>query len=157
MDKTSPNFWPEVLKCNFIIFDITHNLAQVSEARECLELLEKLENREKMTKYFILISSILTWAKTPIFENPLNDSEYRKRQPHRCYLKHKLLERDVINAQKRNEHLNTIVVCPGIVYGEAENIFHYMFKQLYFNNIEVEIFAPGDNMVPLIYIKDFVQ
>ena len=99
----------------------------------------------------------MTWAQTPTSEKPLTDYDYRKRRSHFYFIQHMHLEQEVINAQKRHENLKTIVICPGVIYGGSEDILHYFFKQLYLNESELQIFAPGNNFVPLIYIQDFVQ
>lgn len=101
----------------------------------------------------------MTWSQTVITsEEPLTDSDYRKRRSHPCFMEHMLLEREVMNAQKRHmQHLRTLIVCPGIIYGGKEDILHFIFKKCYFNKIQIETFTPGSNFIPLIYLQDFIK
>jgi adenylate kinase len=59
--------------------------------------------------------------------------------------------------KKYKNSIKTFVVCPGIIYGEEEDIFHYIFKSCYLNSPQVEIFLPASNKLPVIYIHDFAR
>jgi len=63
-----------------------------------------------------------------------------------------------MNAQKRNARfLRTLVICPGITYGGEQDVFHYMYKMAYYGQLDIPIFYPGTNMLPVIYIQDFAK
>lgn len=88
----------------------------------------------------------------------LSEEYYRKRRPHPCFTRQKYLEREVMNAQKRHpKFLQTVVLCPGITYGEEEYILTHLFKQGNLNIYNLSTFAPGTNTIPLIYIHDFAE
>ncbi|CAO1367620.1 unnamed protein product [Diamesa hyperborea] len=150
--------------CNLIIYDITQDNSQLIEANKFLKYLEKYfesnqESSLESPKYLIMISTIMTWSQTVITsEEPLTDADYRKRRSHPCFMEHMLLEREIMNAQKRNmQHLRTLVICPGIIYGGKEDILHFIFKKCYFNKLQIETFPPGSNFIPLIYLQDFIN
>lgn len=149
------------MDCNLIIYDITQDNSQLIEANKFHKHLEKHldETSAESPIYFILISTIMTWTQTIITsDEPLTDSDYRKRRSHPCFMEHMLLEREVMNAQKRHlQSLRTLVVCPGIIYGGKEDILHFIFKKCYFNKIQIETFTPGSNFIPLIYLQDFIK
>lgn len=156
LDPDDDSFMDSVLACDLIIYDIAQDW---SAARRFLKYFEaELENsRVDRKKQFILVSTIMTWAQTHQ-ENTLTDLNYRKRKPHPCFTNHLSLERDVINLSKKYKNLvETLVVCPGIVYGGKQEILHFVYKKCYFNNSQIDIFAPGSNHLPLIYIEDYAN
>lgn len=151
----------KVLTADLIVYDINYDLRQVLEAQKVLQELEKLPE-DSQNYEFLLISTIMTWAKTksnPDDDDPtLTEVNYRKRRPHHCYTQHQFLERELINAQVRHRSfLRTCVLCPGVVYGGEQDIFHYLYKMAYCNKTEVQIFKPGSNTIPVIYLNDFVN
>ncbi|CAO1359963.1 unnamed protein product [Diamesa tonsa] len=161
LNPYAETYFDSIKDCNLIIYDITQDNSQLIEANKFLKYLEKHfeSNQETSPKYFILISTIMTWSQTVITsEEPLTDADYRKRRSHPCFMEHMLLEREVMNAQKRHIHcLRTLVVCPGIIYGGKEDILHFIFKKCYFNKLQIETFTPGSNFIPLIYLQDFIK
>lgn len=149
------SFFNFITSCDFIIYDISEDF---SSAKQFLKYFEaQLEgSRINNRKHLILISTIMTWAQTSQQGDVFTDLNYRKRRPHPCYANHLILERDVINLSKKYKNLvSSVVVCPGLVYGDRQDIFHFIYKKCYFNNIQVDIFAPGTNHLPLIYLEDF--
>ena len=163
LNPHAETYFDSIKKCNLIIYDITQDNSQLIEANKFLKHLEKHFDTNHETsespKYFILISTIMTWSQTVISsEEPLTDSDYRKRRSHPCFMEHMLLEREVMNAQKRHmQSLRTLIVCPGIIYGGKEDILHFIFKKCYFNKNQIETFAPGSNFIPIIYLQDFIK
>ncbi|KAG5670926.1 hypothetical protein PVAND_001155 [Polypedilum vanderplanki] len=141
-----------------IILDISQNRTQLNEAKIILDYLEeKVVSNTEIKIHLILISTIMTWANTPQNDN-LSDIDYCKRQPHPCFHEHFMIERRVLNMQKRFPgKIHSVVVCPGIIYGEEQDIFEYIFKECYFNYPEIEIFLPATNILPIIYIYDFAK
>lgn len=53
--------------------------------------------------------------------------------------------------------LNAIVIASGITYGNKEDILHMLFKQAWYNELELPIIQPGNNKIPLIYIGDLAS
>ncbi|CAO1320063.1 unnamed protein product [Diamesa serratosioi] len=164
LNPHTETYFESIMECNLIIYDITQDNSQLIEAKKFLKYLENhldsnLEASTQSPKYFILISTIMTWSQTKVTsEEPLTDSDYRKRRSHPCFMEHMLLEREVMNAQKRHmQSLRTLIVCPGIIYGGKEDILHFIFKKCYFNKIQIETFTPGNNFIPLIYLQDFIN
>ncbi|KAG8225945.1 hypothetical protein J437_LFUL005983, partial [Ladona fulva] len=101
----------KILSCKFIIYDVSEDTNQVDEAARAIialdeELSKNLSNGNEMRKTdkpinYILISTVLTWAKTkPIDPNepdaPITEDDYRMRKPHPNYKLHFDLEKEVI-------------------------------------------------------------
>lgn len=149
-----------VSHCDIIVCDISQGKNQFNEAKNIIKFIEEnLENGNEISLTLILISSIMTWARTPKNINELTtDRHYRRRRPHPCFNQHLIIERKVLNLQQKYKNLvKSFIVCPGIIYGEEEDIFHYIFKSCYLNNPQVDIFLPASNKLPIIYIHDFAR
>lgn len=160
LNPKQDSFHPTVEACDIIILDISQDFSQMTEARKFLKYFEQqLETAKiKEVKQIVLLSTIMTWALTQQTEEILTDSSYRKRRPHPCFVNHMLLETDVINLSKKYKELvSSVVICPGIIYGGRQDIFHFMYKKCYFNNIQIDIFFPATNYLPLIYLEDFTR
>ncbi|KAJ9599411.1 hypothetical protein L9F63_010102, partial [Diploptera punctata] len=110
-------FLPKILKCGYIIFDITSDITQIQEALWILKAIEsyldslheeepRAFTRMEDVRHFILISTIMTWALTkPISTEdepvPFTEADFRKRKPHPNYKEHTDLEKEVIQAGKK--------------------------------------------------------
>lgn len=154
------SFLEDIKKCDVLVCDISKTKNQFEETKMILNHLEeKLESGSELNLTLILISTIMTWAKTPKnIDEIMTDRNYRKRRPHPCFNQHLMTERRVLNLHKKfKSSIETFVVCAGIIYGEEEDIFHYIFKRCYFNFPQVDIFIPASNKLPIIYIHDFVK
>lgn len=160
LNPNKVSFFDSIIACDVIIYDISQEFSQLSEAKSFLKYFEDqlADKRVEGGKHLILISTIMTWSQTPQQEDVLTDSNYRKRRPDSCYVNHLILERDVINLQKKFKNLiETLVICPGIIYGGRQDLFHFLYKKCYFNNIQPDIFLPATNHLPLIYLEDFTR
>lgn len=160
LNPVSESFNEAVTSCDYIIYDISQEMSQLAEAQSFAKHLQsELElSRVPTKKHFILISTIMTWALTPEGDEPMTDLNYRKRRPHHCFVNHSMLERDVISLQKKYKDLvASLVLTPGIIYGGRQDIFHFLYKKCYFNNDEIDVFAPATNHLPLIYLEDFAN
>ena len=159
LNPDSESFIDAVINCDYIIYDISQDPSQLSMAQKFIKQFQTLLEESKITKkkHLVLISTIMTWAQTPdAGDDTLTDLNYRKRRPHPCFINHLALERDVINLQKKfKDFVSSVVVCPGIIYGGRQDIFHFLYKKCFFNNHEVEVFAPASNRLPLIHLEDF--
>ncbi|XP_011694075.1 PREDICTED: adenylate kinase 7-like [Wasmannia auropunctata] len=163
----------ELMICSVIIYDITQQPDQIKEAcwilKEIVRMLEDMERkssktfkRDEPTRYFILISTIMTWAFTKPLDPadpdlPFTEADYRKRKPHPNYKEHIQCEREVVAVKKiasLKSKLNTLVICCGITYGEEEGPIHYLFKMAWQNAPFLPIFGKGRNKIPLLYVRD---
>ncbi|KAI4491601.1 hypothetical protein M0804_002993 [Polistes exclamans] len=180
----------ELMKCGIIIYDITQDRSQIEEASWVLEAIQeilessdgdmakKIGNKEnkksrkskrkektKIPRYFILISTIMTWAFTKPLDPedpdlPFTEVDYRKRRAHPNFKEHLKFERDVVIVKKRvdlKEKLKTIVICCGITYGEEQNGLHYLFKMAWLNEPFLPIIGNGKNKIPLLHVRDLIS
>lgn len=160
LNSKCSDFSTMVSQCDIIICDISQDKIQFEETKAILKFFEDhLEVGIKFNITFILISTIMTWARTPrSIDETLTDRIYRKRRPHPCFNQHLFIERRTLNLHiKFKDSIKSFVVCSGIIYGEEQDIFHYIFKRCYFNHQQVEVFLPGSNYLPLIHINDFAR
>eukprot|EP00039_Didymoeca_costata_P015934 m.277573 g.277573 ORF g.277573 m.277573 type:complete len:822 (+) comp16309_c0_seq1:384-2849(+) len=164
-----------LLESDVIVFHISqHEAQQVEEALHALEVLtNSIDNNEEesdtyqTSKVFILISSLMTWANTPLdsYENVENskdeqslnflcDDDYYMRQPHPLFAKHLQCEKEVLKA-KRKGKLDTYVVSAGLLYGQGEGLLFPMMQQAWKQPEKaVQVFGNGLNTVPTVHIED---
>lgn len=159
LDPTASTFCDSIMDCDVVIFNISQDSTQLWEARKFVKHFEQQLKAFKVDKkkQFILVSTIMTWAQTRQNDEVLNDLNYPKRRPHPSFVEHTILEHDVMELATKFEMVSSIVVCPGIIYGGQEDIFHFIYNECYFNRNQLSIFAPGTNCLPLIYIEDFTR
>ena len=50
--------------------------------------------------------------------------------------------------------MTTYVVCSGLIYGQEENLFHYLFKAGWHNEPDLPVYGNGKNILPSIHIND---
>jgi len=148
-----------LMECDVVIYDIIHEPEQVDEACWAISALHSELERIDKPKTFILLSTVLTWAKTKPAdpeepEIPFTEEDFRRRKPHPSYKDHLAAEKTVIKFGKTNKKkLSSYVVCSGLVYGLDENIFHYLFKSAWHNN-DLELYGTGKNILPSIHVND---
>ncbi|XP_013870875.1 adenylate kinase 7 [Austrofundulus limnaeus] len=110
---------------------------------------------------FILISTVMTWARTkpeeadgpePVF----SEEDVTRRRPHPSFRKHKDLEKLVLKlAKEKKSKLTCYVVAAGLQYGMEEDVFHYFFKVSWLMQLpKVPIFGNGTNYIPTIHVYD---
>lgn len=127
-----------------------------------LQLLSaRTAGEDESEKTVIGISTIMTWARTspPVVEEgeeplKLTEDEYKRRRPHVNFADQHTLEKLVVKSASST--VRTHVVCAGLVYGGAEELFHPLFK-LAWHNQPVPLLAlagGGANVLPTIHVRD---
>ncbi|CAH8659799.1 unnamed protein product [Heterobilharzia americana] len=151
------------MECDYIIYNIKDDHAVIDDALWMLDRLH--DNLENFTaqKIFILISSVLTWAKSSFPdpndpEMPFTDDDYLRRKAHSNYKEHILAEKSVVQQGKTNKlKLLTYVIASGVTYGEMENVLHYFFKAAWNNEPFLQFPGDGHNIVPTIHLRDLTS
>ncbi|XP_043799816.1 adenylate kinase 7-like [Apis laboriosa] len=164
------------MKCGIVIYDITQDQSQIKEAQWALKsIVQRLENVQQVSpkafkrsdevRYFILISTIMTWANTkPLNPDepdlPFTEEDYRKRKPHPNFKNHIQCEKDVVITKKKiklKDKLKTLVICCGVTYGDEEGPLHHLFKMAWLNAPFLPIFGKGNNRIPLLHVRDMTN
>ncbi|XP_015245717.1 PREDICTED: adenylate kinase 7-like [Cyprinodon variegatus] len=152
-----------LLECDVVVYNVTESSTQqqVEEATWAVTaLLNEMENF-KSRKYFILVSSVMTWAmskpkEADEAEDYLSEEEFIRRRPHPSFRKHNNLEKLVLKLPRgKTSKLKGYVVGAGLQYGMGEDIFHYFFKVSWLlQDPKVPIFGNGTNYIPMIHVGD---
>jgi len=155
---------PALMQCDFIIYDIVSDPAQVEEAIWAVSALNAEMESFETQKIFICVSTVLTWAKSKPLdpddpEMPFTEEDYRKRKAHPNFKDHLSCEKLVIKLGKTNKtKLMTYVIASGVAYGEGEKIFHFLFKGAWLGAEQhLKIFGNGQNILPAIHVKDLAS
>ncbi|CAF3681171.1 unnamed protein product [Rotaria sp. Silwood1] len=140
-----------------IIYDITQDPEQIDEAVWTCQKLESIINELDHPITFILLSTVMTWAKTQPNEDevPFSEDEFRRRRAHPNFKEHHSAEKLITKLGLTNKKkLTTYIVATGLTYGMEENVFHYMFKSAWHNASELQVFGKGGNFLPTIHVID---
>ncbi|XP_014781306.1 adenylate kinase 7 [Octopus bimaculoides] len=158
--STRDELYKRLIEFDIIVYDITRDHDQIDEATWVVSELQADLEKIVKPKIFILISSVLTWAKTKPTDVedpdiPFTKDDYRRRRPHSNFKDHISAEKTVIKLGKgTKKKLNTCVLAVGATYGGKEDIFHYWFKSAWHNEPVLKCIGSGNNIVPTIHIKD---
>ncbi|XP_074765379.1 adenylate kinase 7 isoform X4 [Athene noctua] len=112
-------------------------------------------------KLFILISTIMSWAKSKLPdpedpEIPFTDEDYRRRKSHPNFMDHINAEKLILKLGKTNKHkFPTYIVASGHQYGAGEGVLHYFFKIGWLSETPaIPVFGDGNNFIPTIHVLD---
>jgi adenylate kinase len=145
------------LESDVIVYDCLENLSDTVNA---LERIESLIDQFSKPKTFLLLSTVLTWAKTKVNEDDeeaaFAEDEYRKRKPHPNCKEHANLEKLIVKLSKK-EMFKGYVVCPGLVYHAGDSIFHSLLKQAWHNAESLKCYGEGSNILPCIHLDDLTN
>ena len=129
------------------------------EARAALRLLKN--GGYEGEKRFILVSTLMTWAKSKQPEDGagLKEEDYTKRKAAARYRDLKTLESQCKAVAKEN--LGTVVISAGILYGRGEDVLHGLFRQAWMCSppaLPVLAGAQGGaNKLPMIHVSDLAR
>lgn len=112
-----------------VVYDILQSYQDASAAIEYLN--EQTVNFGEKQKTFILVSTVMTWAKSkPESDEPdgsLTEEDFRKRKAHANFKEHLNVEKVVLKIPKESP-LKTWVIASGVVYHPGNGLFHSYLK-----------------------------
>jgi adenylate kinase len=156
----------DVTAFDIVICDIYNkDPAAIGAATAAINTLTEVELSKEVT--FILLSSVLTWGRTPAeLEDPdaeeverltISDADFGKRRCLPTFKPNLTCERLVYKASKK-EHLKTFVVCSGLLFGngETDDCFHSLFKSAWHCGT-IKMYGNGENWLPTIHVTDLAN
>ncbi|OON16687.1 hypothetical protein X801_07498, partial [Opisthorchis viverrini] len=157
------DLYDRVITCDYIVYNIKDDENLIDEAMWMLEKLHENMDQYQQQKIFVLLSTVLTWARSaPLDEKdpdlPFTDEDYARRIAHLNFREHIQAEKTTIHLGKTNKFkLLTYVVVAGVTYGEGQNVLHPFFKDAWNNKQVLSVPGNGENIVPTIHVKDLAH
>ncbi|XP_023575433.1 adenylate kinase 7 isoform X2 [Octodon degus] len=149
-----------LLECDTIIYNITESPKQAEEAIWAVSALNEEVKRFGKRKVFILLSTVMTWARSKPLdpedtEVPFTEEDYRRRKNHPNFLDHINAEKTVLKCGKNARMFATYVVAAGLQYGMEGGILHTFFKLAWLGEVPaLPVFGDGTNIIPTIHVLD---
>ena len=155
-----------MLHSQVVVFDVFSTPVETIEWA-----ITSLRSDSKTKQVFILISSVLTWSKTPVTREPVSEEEgaltrpvafesrdWCKRVAPAKYQAWRTLESLVLAADGGT--LKTFVICAGALYGNGERgLFYPAFQAAYWND-QGALSALSDNRdmyMPTVHVRDVAR
>ncbi|XP_039248453.1 adenylate kinase 7-like isoform X2 [Styela clava] len=159
--NTREELLEHLLECDIIIYNTNEDFDVIDEAVWSVSSLHTEIEHFDGPKTFILLSTVMTWAKSKPLdpddpEIPFTEDDYRRRKAHPNFKEHISAEKMVIKFGKTNKQkFTTYVIAAGLTYGMGENVFHFLFKTAWLGEAPaLQCFGTGTNIVPTIHIRD---
>ncbi|KAF5900298.1 adenylate kinase 7-like, partial [Clarias magur] len=150
-----------LMACDVIVYNISEDAEAVDEATWSISALHGEIGHFTSPKMFILVSTLMTWAKTKPAdpdspEIPLKEEDYIRRKPHPNFIEHANAEKLVLKLGKTDKtKLRTYVIGAGMQYGTGEGILHFFFRACWLGELSIiPVPEPGTNIVPTIHVYD---
>ena len=155
-----------LLACDALLLDVSR-MGQAEEVERAVALAQMLHEAadEFVTpKTVVLVSTVMTWAKTKPVEDASEDAalledEYRRRRPHRNFKAHADAEKLVVKlGKKSNGKLQTYVVAAGLTYGAGEGVLHGLFRAAWsLARPALPVFGGAEKVLPMIHLHDLAD
>ncbi|OON20670.1 hypothetical protein X801_03442, partial [Opisthorchis viverrini] len=154
-------FYEHLMKHDLLVYDLTVDPSASDEALWVARTMEQDAERFEDQKKFIILTNLLTWAKTkpndpedPIF----TESEYRRRKPHPNHQDLYELEKEILRlGRKHKKKFVTYVLACGLVYGAEEHIFQNFFRIAWSEQSPLPVYFEGNNVLPTIHVLDLAN
>eukprot|EP00002_Diphylleia_rotans_P034609 TRINITY_DN7454_c0_g1_i5.p1 TRINITY_DN7454_c0_g1~~TRINITY_DN7454_c0_g1_i5.p1 ORF type:complete len:793 (+),score=162.43 TRINITY_DN7454_c0_g1_i5:88-2466(+) len=136
--------------CDVVVLSLLEN---ASRAADIFSVLEKCELTNSC--HTIVLSSFMTWAKTPVDtdsgSDPITESEFRRRQPHSGFKWQ--YDGEKVFSRNKNKNIKVNVLTCGLLYGCGEEVLQGFFKESWTHG-RVTCIGGGTNKFPTIHVRD---